>query len=456
MIRKLIFSCLLLSFASYGEIKVLDNGDIKTAACAYGRGQGVITQARNAAVAEIGLYIKGNKILGFGENSEDFESSLNNIYTSSRDTILEGLSSGRMKIDLGQPYLQGSDTCIVVAINVKGAVASSNANDALEWQDESSTVTVTVVGEGWAKAGDSARQRAEQDALRRAISRVVGIYLSQNSVQSSVTIMQISNDNEHNEVRDLISQQMSSRSSGLVKSWQPLASKQLAKGGLQVTLQVVVDKSPLIAQSKDFLAQIGSPKVRVVADNNFEPILKTWLSEQGIETGSGASLQIIAQHKLRGPANSKRLSFTIEVRDLANNLYGQWRNDPSLLSLPDSEHVLEDLTQVTFEMPQQLQSLQQALSKAFVNVVSQGGLVREIIIRSSHLSQPEKLHAVISTIGGVKDVAIFTENKYLVASLRYSGDTGELALMMQNSLAAISKASIPNGQVIDDQTILFN
>ncbi|MCJ8296667.1 MAG: hypothetical protein MJK15_19915 [Colwellia sp.] len=82
MIRKLIFSCLLLSFASYGEIKVLDNGDIKTAACAYGRGQGVITQARNAAVAEIGLYIKGNKILGFGENSEDFESSLNNIYTS--------------------------------------------------------------------------------------------------------------------------------------------------------------------------------------------------------------------------------------------------------------------------------------------------------------------------------------------------------------------------------------
>lgn len=435
---------------------VLDNGDISTSACAYGRGQAAITQAQNSAAAELSRFIKGNKTLEFGDDSESFESSLAQVYSNSRDTILEGLNSGRMQFTIGQPYLQGSDTCLVVAVNVKKSLSSSNTPDSLEWQDDSSTVTVTVIGEGWSKAGDSARQRAEQDALRRAISRVVGIYLSQNSVQSSQTIMQISNNEEHNALRDLMSQQMSSRSAGLVKSWQPLASKKLSKDGLQVTLQVVVEKSPLIAQSNDFLDQIGSPRVKVIADDNFEPILKTWLSEQGIETGSGASLQVIAKHKLRGPANSKRLSLTIEVRDLANNLYGKWDNDPSLVALPDSEHLLDDLTRVTFEMPEQLKTLQQAMSKAFINVVSQGGLVREIKIRSSYLSQPEKLHAVISTIGGVKDVAIFTKNKYLVASLRYPGDTRELALILQNSLAAISTPSFPNGQVIDDQTILFN
>ncbi|TWX56859.1 hypothetical protein [Colwellia hornerae] len=454
--RKLILSSLLLSFASYGDVMVLDNGDISTSACAYGRGQAAITQAQNSAAAELSRFIKGNKTLEFGDDSESFESSLAQVYSNSRDTILEGLNSGRMQFTIGQPYLQGSDTCLVVAVNVKKSLSSSNTPDSLEWQDDSSTVTVTVIGEGWSKAGDSARQRAEQDALRRAISRVVGIYLSQNSVQSSQTIMQISNNEEHNALRDLMSQQMSSRSAGLVKSWQPLASKKLSKDGLQVTLQVVVEKSPLIAQSNDFLDQIGSPRVKVIADDNFEPILKTWLSEQGIETGSGASLQVIAKHKLRGPANSKRLSLTIEVRDLANNLYGKWDNDPSLVALPDSEHLLDDLTRVTFEMPEQLKTLQQAMSKAFINVVSQGGLVREIKIRSSYLSQPEKLHAVISTIGGVKDVAIFTKNKYLVASLRYPGDTRELALILQNSLAAISTPSFPNGQVIDDQTILFN
>jgi hypothetical protein len=454
--RALILSWMILSFASYGEVNIVENGDISTSACVHGRGEGAITQARNDAAAELGRFIKGNKTLAFGDDSESFNASLGQVYSSARDSILEGLNSGRMQLELGQPYLRGSDTCLDVAINVKKTMGSSTASDSLEWQDDSSTVTVTVAGEGWSKAGDSARQRAEQDALRRAISRVVGIYLSQNSVQSSQTTMQISNDAEHIAVRDLMSQQMSSRSSGLVKSWQPLASKKLTKDGLQVTLQVVVEKSPLIAQSNDFLAQIGSPRVKVVAADNFEPILKSWLSEQGIETGAGASLQVIAKHKLRGSANSKRLSLTIEVRDLANNLYGRWLNDPSLVALPDSEHVLDDLTQVTFEMPQQLQSLQLALSQAFINVVSQGGLVREIKIRSSYLSQPEKLHAVISTIGGVKDVAIFKKSKYVVASLRYPGETGELAVMLQNSLAAISKPSFPSGQVIDDQTILFN
>lgn len=454
--RKVVLLSILFSFASYGEVKVLDNGNISTSACAYGRGQGAVTQASNAAAAELARFIQGNKTLAFGADSETISSGLNQAYSRSRDSMLEGLSRGGMQLDLGQPYLQGNDTCLTVAINVEQSVDLANADDDLEWQDDSSTVTVTVVGEGWSKAGDSARQRAEQDGLRRAISRVVGIYLSQNSVQSSLTVMQLSDDGEQNAVRDLISQQMSSRSSGLVKSWQALASKKLDKGGLQVTLQVVVEKSPLIAQSNDFLAQVGSPRVRVIANDNFEPILKTWLSEQGIETGAGASLQVIAKHELRGAASSKRLSLTIEVRDLAGNLYGQWRNDPSLVALPDSTHVLDDLTQVTFKMPQQLQNLQQALNKAFINVVSQGGLVREIKIRTNHLAQPEKLHAVISTIGGVKDVAVFKENNYLVASLRYSGDTGELALMLQNSLAAISAPSFPNGQVIDDQTILFN
>lgn len=454
--RKLVISWMLLSFASYADVNISENGDISTSSCAYGRGQSAITQASDNAAAELGLFIKGNKTLDFGDAKESFDSNLGLIYNRSRNSILEGLNSGVLQLELGQPYLQGSDTCLKVALNVKKPISSANDDGSLGWQDDSPTVTVTVVGEGWSKAGDSARQRAEQDALRRAISRVVGVYLSQNSVQSSQTIVQMSNDDEHSALRDLMSQQMSSRSSGLVKSWQPIASKKLAKDGLQVTLKVVIEKKPLITQSNDFLSQIGSPRVKVIAADSFEPILKAWLSEHGIETGSGASLEVIAKHKLRGPAHNKRLSLTIEVRDLANNLYGSWVNDPSLVALPDSEHILNDLTQVTFAIPQQQQSLQQAMSKAFINVVSQGGLIREMKIHSSYLTQPEKLHAVISTIGGVKDVAIFKRNQYIVANFRYAGDTGELALILRNSLTAISKASFPNGQIIDDQTILFN
>lgn len=454
--RKLILPCLFFSFASIAKVTILIDGNISTTSCSYGRGQAAITQASDNATAELGRFIKGNKVLDFGDYSETVNVNLNQVYNTSRSSILEGLSNGRMQLEIGSSFIQGNDTCVEVTINTQNPPQSDDNEDLLELNDDNPTVTVTVIGEGWSKAGSSARQLAEQDALRRAISRVVGIYLNQNAMQSSQTIMQISNDDEYNAIRDLMSQQLSSRSGGLVKSWQPLTSKKLANGGLQVTLQVVVEKSPLIAQSSDFLAQIGSPRVKVQAPSTLEPILKTWLSEHGIESGSSASLQVVAKHKLTGSSDSKRLSLSVEVRDLAGNLYGHWQNDPSLAALPYSSHVLDDLTRVAFEMPQQLQDLQRELSKAFINVVSQGGLVREVKISSKHLEQPEMLYSVISTIGGVKDVAIFTKNQYLVASVRYAGDTGELALILQNSLAAISKSSFPNGQVINDQTILFN
>lgn len=454
--RKLILPCFFISFTSVAEVIVLKDGNISTTACAYGRGQSAITQASDNAAAELGRFIKGNKVLDFGDDSETVNVNLNHVYSTSRSSILEGLSNGGMQLDLGRPYIQGNDTCIDVALDIQTPSQSNDNDDLLDWNDDNPTVTVTVIGEGWSKSGTSARQIAEQDALRRAISRVVGVYLNQNSMQSSQTIMHISNDDEYNAIRDLMSQQLSSRSAGLVKSWQPLASKKLANGGLQVTLQVVVEKSPLIAKSSDFLAQIGSPRVKVSAPTSLEPILKSWLSQHGIESGSGASLHVIAKHKLTGSSDSKRLKLSVEVRDLTGNLYGRWKNDPSLVALPYSDHVLEDLIEVAFEMPQQLQNLQGELSKAFISVVSQGGLVREIKIRSNHLEQPEMLHSVISTIGGVKDVAIFTKNQYLVANIRYAGDTGELVSILQNSIAAISKPSLPNGQVINDQTILFN
>jgi len=461
MIR-LIITWLLFNFASFtsfvsnAEVEILKDGNIRTTVCAYGRGQSAITQASDNAAAELGRFIKGNKTLSFGDDNEEINLSINQVYSFSRSNILEGLSNGRLQLNVGQPYIQGNDTCIEVAIDTQIPLQNNPSDDLLEWNDDEPTVTVTVIGEGWSKAGSSARQYAEQDALQRAISRVVGVYLSQNSMQSSQTVMKITNEDEHNLVKDLMSQQLSSRSAGLVKSWQPLASKELTNGGLQVTLQVIVEKSPLIAQYSDLLTQIGSPRVEVIAPDTLEPILKSWLSEHGVETGAGASIKIIAKQKLKGSESSNRLSITVEVRDLADNLYGRWQNDPSLVALPYSDHVVDDLTQVAFAMPDQLQDLQKVLSKAFVHIVSQGGLVREIKIRSNHLKQPELLYSVISTIGGVKDVAIFTKSQYLIASVRYTGNTGELVSILQNSLAAISKSSLPHGQVINDQTILFN
>lgn len=456
MIKKLASLFLLASFASYADVKIKENGEIGTTDCAYGRGQVAIVDARNSAMQQLAAFVSGTKSLAFTSNEQSLDTNISAAYSNNRDSLLEGLQTGGLRIDVGSPYLEGSDTCIYVSLDVTQKNNSTSDNDELIWDNDNPTVTVTVVGEGWPENNKTAREKAEMDALHRAISRVVGVYLSQNSMQTSHASLSIINDAETTKMQDIIGSQMVSNTRGLVKSWQPLAIKEIKKNGVEVTLQVIVEKAPLIAQTDDLLAQIGSPNVNVIANKAYAPRLKGWLAQQGIEMGQGASLKIEASHQLIGGPHNKRLALQISVSDLAGNIYGLWKNDSSLVALPNSTHVLNDLLQVTFAMPGQQESLQKALRSAFINVVEQGGLVRSIKIKQSHLQHPEKLHGVLSTVGGTKDVSIYQQQGFIVANLRYPGSTGELAAMLQNSLQLIANKSLSKAQVLDEQTILFN
>lgn len=456
MIKKLASLFLLASFASYADVEVKENGEIGTTACAYGRGQIAIVDARNTAIQELATFVSGTKSLAFTSNEQSLDTSISTAYSNNRDSLLEGLQTGGLRIDVGSPYLEGSDTCLYVTLDVTQENNSTSDDDELTWDNDSPTVTVTVVGEGWPEKNSTAREKAEMNALHRAISRVVGVYLSQNSMQTSQSSLSIINDAETVKMQDIIGSQMVSNTRGLVKSWQPLAIKKIKKDGVEVTLQVIVEKAPLITQTDDLLAQIGSPTVLVIANKAYAPRLKIWLAQQGIEIGQGASIKIEASHQLIGGPHNKRLALQISVSDLTGNTYGLWKNDSSLVALPNSPNVLNDLLQVTFAMPGQQDSLQKMLRSAFINVVEQGGLVRSIKIKQSHLQHPEKLHGVLSTVGGAKDVSIYQQQGFIVANLRYAGSTGELAAMLQNSLQVIANKSLGKAQVLNEQTILFN
>lgn len=455
MIKKLVSFLLLASTTCYAEVEVKKNGEIGTTACAYGRGQTAIVDAKNVAIQELAIFISGTKSLAFTNNDQALDTAINSTYQNNREDLLEGLQTGNLRIDTNPPYLEGSETCLYVSLDTSQEAKSAADNDELIWDNDSPTVTVTVVGEGWPENNQTAREKAEMNALRRAVSRVVGVYLSQNSMQTSQSSLSIINDTETTKMQDIIGSQMISNTRGLVKSWQPLAVKKINKNGVEVTLQVIVEKAPLIAQTDDLLAQIGSPTVNVIANKAYAPRIKVWLAQQGIEIGRGASLIIKASHELIGGPSNKRLALKINVSDLTGNVYGHWKNDSSLVALPNSPRVLDDLLDVTFEMPGQQASLQKALLDAFINVVEQGGLVRSIKIKQEHLQQPEKLHGVLSTVGGAKDVSIYQHRDFIVANLRYAGPTGELAAIVQNSLQVISNKSLGKAQVLNEQTILF-
>src|SRR5690606_36323315 len=97
------------------------------------------------------------------------------------------------------------------------------------------------------------------------------------------------------------------------------------------------------------------------------------------------------------------------------------RNEPSQLALPATASVQAELIEVHLALPEQKEALHGELQRAFQAMVAQGGLVREVRVRKALLRELDKLHAMLTTLGGARDVSVVTERNYHRASLRYAG-----------------------------------
>ncbi|MCK8102200.1 hypothetical protein [Pseudoalteromonas sp. 2CM36K] len=445
----------LCSLSAQAQVEVLADGTLQTQACAYGRGSTAITGAKAQASAELIRFLQGNKSLTMQSAQQQLTTDLTDdatsLYEQQRSVMLEGLNAGAVPLNYSVPRLNGNDTCMTVSLN------PSNLGEPVEqnWQQATQNISVTVIGQGWQKQGKTALSNAEQDALQRAVSQVVGVWLTQQHTQSSSTSLSISDDNESTTMQELIGQQLSSHSEGLIKEWQTLQSKQLENGGVEITIMAVVEKAPLIQQASQLLSMIGSPRVHVIAPEPLKTELKTWLNEQGIEVGAAASLELYARSELVKRDNNRQLRLIVDVRDLAGNIYGKWQNDPSLMALPNDENVKTDLMAVHLASESQSAALHRALTVAFTKVVARGGLVREVLLPSKKLTQPEKLYDVLSTLGGVSDVSIHKRSDYTVASLRFKGNTGELANALDQALMTITAKNLSKITVEDDFTLRY-
>lgn len=454
MIKKLGLLA-LCSLSAQAQVNVLSDGTLQTQSCAYGRGSTAISGAKAQASAELISFIKGNKSLTTQSAQQHLATSLDDdaasLYEQQRTMMMEGLSAGAVPLNYSAPTLSGNDTCMTVSLNPQELGEPQEQS----WQQTTQNISVTVIGQGWKKEGKTALTIAEQDALQRAVSQVVGVWLTQQHTQSSSTSMNIVDGNESTNMQELIGQQLSSHSEGLVKEWQTLQTRELQNGGVEVTVMAVVEKTPLIQKASKLLSMIGSPRVQVIAPEPLKTELKVWLNEQGIEVGNAASLVIYAKSEVIKRANNRQLYLSADVRDLAGNIYGQWKNDPSFMSLPNAPYVEKDLMAVHLASESQSKALHKALNNAFTQVVARGGLVREVMLPSNKLTQPEKLHDVLSTLGGVSDISIHKQQKYTVASLRFKGSTGELAHALDQALMTITAKSLSKITVEDDFTLRY-
>ena len=445
----------LLSSTAWANVEITAQGNIATEQCAYGRGAPAIGEAEAKGAAAIATFISQLRVLSATEVSDTLNTETESWLNQLSELSQSGLQVSSLPLKIGSPRLQGSDTCVTVSL-AQGALPAAVPMDNVTWDDASQSVTVIVVGEGWAEHGQTARNQAETDALRRAVSQVVGMWVSQQRSEFSTTNLRAQGDQETYALEELVAQQLHTRSDGLVREWQLLDSKELADNGIEVTIQAVVEKAPIIQASDDILRSIGSPRVRVEAPAPLRVSLLRWLNDQGIEVSEDANLVVRADAQLRQSGNNTRLDLSVFVEDLEQNQYAAWRNNPSLLALPHSSHVEQDLIDVHLAAPAQLDELQQELQTGFIQVVAQGGLVREVSLPAKYLAQPERLYAIISTMGGVKDVVVAQHQQSWRISMRYAGATGELIAGLQQSLTPILSAPLPPPKIMDDYAIRYH
>lgn len=454
-LKALLAVPMLLSSAAWANVEITAQGNIETEQCVYGRGTTAISEAEARGAAAIGSFISQLSILSTTDLADTLNTDTEVWLNQLAELSQSGLQVTSLPLNIGSPRLQGSDTCVTVSLAQGGMPATAMA-DGVAWDNASQDITVIVVGEGWAGQGQTARNQAETDALRRAVSQVVGMWITQQRSEFSTASLSVQGDQESYALDELVAQQLHTRSDGLVREWQLLDSRELNDNGIEVTIQAVVEKAPIIQASNDILRAIGSPRVRVVAPARLRVSLLRWLNEQGIEVSDTANLVVRADSQLRQSGNNTRLDLSVFVEDLEQNQYAAWRNNPSLLALPQSSHVEQDLIDVHLAAPAQLDDLHQVLQAGFTQVVAQGGLVREVSLPQKYLAQPERLYAVISAMGGVKDVVIANQQQEWRVSMRYAGATGELIAALQQSLAPILSTPLSQATIMDDYTIRYH
>ncbi|MEZ9559474.1 hypothetical protein AB4245_05545, partial [Vibrio splendidus] len=143
--------------------------------CAYGRGSMAIESAKADGLNNLRLFLQGKASGSF--TTEEHALVEDQFDQHVRELLIASINANDINADFSAPKIQGDDTCITVRLAPELNTGTSfvNTGDGIEW-DDAPVMSVVVVGEGRESSilALSAREVAEQDAFKRAISQVFG------------------------------------------------------------------------------------------------------------------------------------------------------------------------------------------------------------------------------------------------------------------------------------------
>lgn len=323
---------ILLSAAPLAALE-LDKSQLTLAlveqGCAYGRGSLAIEGAKADALNNLRLFLNGQVSLSL--SSEDSKLLNEQFNQAAREMLVTGIERGLIAADFGQPEIYGDDTCVEARLSPPTQTVEGT-EDGIVWGSDS-TVSVVVIGEGTrdAKRGLSARQAAEQDAFRRAVSQVLGVMVKSGYLQQTYSSMSANAVSDDFDLHDVAVQSLSMQSQGMVAGWSEISSQTKPNGVIVVTLDVSVEREKVEAKIARLIKSLGQPAVYV--DANLPIVQSTFssaLAEMGFDLSDvpeQASIVLQVQENEKVTPSGLQLELAARLLDRAGNEYGNWHND---------------------------------------------------------------------------------------------------------------------------------
>ncbi|MEZ9853599.1 hypothetical protein AB4347_06080 [Vibrio breoganii] len=397
--------------------------------CAYGRGALSIESAKSQAFNQLRKLLNGEITLSAVETQLFDE----HFSQSHRDRLVSGIETKTVHANFGDPQIVGDDTCVTVRLTPPSE--DNHEGFDIEWDDDG-IVSIIVIGEGKADTvtGLTARQVAEQDAFRRAVSQVVGVMV-QSEYQTPYSTALI---DETFNLQNIAIQSLSAKSQGMITGWNEISSQTREDGLFLITLDVNVERGKINNEVSDIIKQLGNPAIYV--DSTLPVIhsrISSALSELGFNLASSieqSTLIVDVHEQKKLTPSGLQLALSLKILDRAGNEYGKWHNNPSLLTLPNQEEMLNELGAVHLAMEENKEAIRRELHSSMSALLMRGGPIREVVLSDSAAGEHGRLQILLSSIAGVSDVSIRTNSNQVIVHLRSMNSASVLAKYLEPTL----------------------
>jgi hypothetical protein len=397
--------------------------------CAYGRGAIATESAKADGLNNLRLFLQGKASVSL--TAEEHALVEEQFNQQVRELLIASINANDVNADFSAPEIQGDDTCITVRLAPELNTGFANTDDGIEW-DDSPVMSVVVVGEGResSKLALTARQVAEQDAFKRAISQVFGAMVNSGYMQKSYDTLTGTESSNDFDLQEIAMQSLSMEPQGMISSWNEISYQEKPNGSVTVTLDVFVERQKMEAKIARLIKSLGQPSIYVEADL---PVVKDTfsnvLAEMGFDLTSNqaqSSIILDVQENQKVTSSGLQLELSATVVDRAGNRYGSWHNDPTFMTLPNKAGMLNELAAVHLAVEGNQVALKRELQSSVQTMVSRGGPIRELTFSQKAAGKQGQLFRLIGDMNGVSDIKSSQQGGNIIIQLRSLRDASDL------------------------------